>query len=152
MNLLNKFILLATVIVIANYLSGGFVWQQISKVDMAPAAAPAACIAGVYMASPFFMGLPIVPAMDDIVVGVVFGLVFLGILQVMGKRLRPRQKLLVFIGGWLLYKAIGYYLMVSIPGCQDYATQYSEIMSPLTPVFLIVALYALYILYRRSKK
>lgn len=151
MGIVNKLLLAIAFLLILNYYTGGFIYKQISGSGVGQLQEPATCAVGVYMASPFWNGLPIIPAADDITVGIAIGLFYLLLLRWLKKPVTPRQKILVVISGWLTYKLIGMMLIWSTPGCSAYMDMYDNVLGPAMPIFLILAVFALYKIWKWSR-
>jgi hypothetical protein len=152
---LNKFIYIAVGLCILNYAMGGFIFQQLGKIDYTgPIEGKEqyiTCFAGAYILSPIVNGIPL-PATDDVIFVAILGLLTLGVLSLMNKHITTRWKIAIFILWWLVYKGIGYYLVYTSPGCAANLASYEEVMSPLTPVFLALAAILLIKLYAMNRK
>ena len=153
---LNKFVIFAIIITLANFASDGFVFQQLDKVDLEGPideyGGSVACAVGVYISYPLLFGLPIMPGSDDIVVAAILGLLTLGIFSALNRPLRKRWKIAIFLLWWLVYRAFAWYLVVSTPGCMDNTGIINDAMSPLTPVFFILAMVLIIKIYMMRKR
>ena len=140
MALLNKFILLAIIVLMANYATGGFLFEQADKVDFSSAQDPLVCGVAAYITTPLIGGLPLNFGVDDAIVTLVLTFLTLGILSWFNVNLRNLQKLGIFFFWVLIYKAVGMLMLYSVPGCFELANEYSHVIEPLTPLFLLLGL------------
>lgn len=152
MEILNKLIFLAIILIALNYASGNFIADQLNKLDVSQYAGSAQCFIGSFMYAPTWNGIPM-PAEDDIIFAVILTLLVLGILSIFDKKTSNKQKLAIFAAAWVLYKAIAYYLIATVPGCIDNFATVNQVISPLGPVFLVIAVVILWkILAKRRRK
>lgn len=138
MDAINKIIYLAIILVVVNYITEDFIYNNLMGVDVSPYSGSVQCFVGAYMYSPTWQGIPM-PSTDDVMFAIVVGLIILGIFSAANKVLTKKQKLFIFLIPWLAYRVIGYYLMSQVPGCLDNFAVVDEVLSPFGLIFAALA-------------
>jgi hypothetical protein len=142
----NKLMLLALILFAINYLTGGFVFQQLGSVGdkanpyVEQYGGDILCATGVYITYPLLLGFIPIPGVDDIMVVSIVGLFILGVLSAMNKPIKKKWKIAIFLLIWLTYRFLAWLLVVTTPGCSEKADFYGEALSPLLPLFLIIGI------------
>jgi hypothetical protein len=156
-SLLNKFVLLAIILTAANFFTDGFVFQQVDKIDVdvegiaSEHGSNVMCAVAVYVTYPLLFGLPLLPGADDVIVALILGLLTLGILSAVNRPIRKRWKLAIFVLWWLAYRISMWYLVLTIPGCAEHGEYIGGALSPLTPIFMVLAVILVVKIYAMKK-
>ena len=152
-------LILGIILVIANHFTGGFLFDQLGKIDTSGASDPVACSIGLYVSTPLvdtpFGRLPIMIGSDDIAIMLVGGFLLLGLLYhvLPASRAWPwYKKILPFFLILLLYKIIGWWLLISVEGCYELADEFSSMVEPLLPLFIIIAIYATVMILKNRRR